>query len=128
MVFNVFKFELLNGLLMDIGVYCIYLVVVLFGKLKDVIVIGYKLLFGVDGEGMVILLYDGFEVVLMYLKILNLFVLVEIQGEDGIIVLDSIYGLEWVEICYCDGCMEDIFVFDLKLLMYYEMVEFINFF
>lgn len=93
-VLNVFQFEFFNGLLMDIGVYCIYFVVVLFGELQDVKVNGYVLFFGVDGEGIVILFYDGFEVVLMYFKILIFYVLVEIQGEDGMIVIDMIYWLE----------------------------------
>lgn len=73
--------------------YCIYPAVVLFGKPKNVIATGHKLSSGVDGEGTVILSYDGFEAVLMHSKISNSFAPAEIQGEDGTIVLDSIH--EW---------------------------------
>lgn len=125
-VLNAFKPELSNGSLMDIGVYCIYPAVVLFGKPKNVIATGHKLSSGVDGEGTVILSYDGFEAVLMHSKISNSFAPAEIQGEDGTIVLDSIHGPERAEIRYRDGRTEDISVPDLKPSMYYETDEFIN--
>ncbi|MCC9024192.1 Gfo/Idh/MocA family protein [Bacillus nakamurai] len=125
-VLNAFQPELSNGSLMDIGVYCIYPAVVLFGEPKEVKATGYRLSTGVDGEGTVILSYDGFEAVLMHSKISNSFAPAEIQGEEGTIVLDSIHGPERAEIRYRDGRVEDISVPDLNPAMYYETAEFVS--
>ncbi|MGM0861229.1 Gfo/Idh/MocA family oxidoreductase [Bacillus atrophaeus] len=125
-VLNAFKPELSNGSLMDIGVYCIYPAVVLFGEPKEVKASGYLLSSGVDGEGTVILSYDGLEAVLMHSKIATSYTPAEIQGEDGTIILDTVHRPEKVEIRYRDGRVEDISVADDKPAMFYEAAEFIT--
>lgn len=125
-VLNAFQPELSNGSLMDIGVYCIYPAVVLFGEPKDVKANGYALSSGVDGEGTVILSYDGFEAVLMHSKISTSYAPAEIQGEDGTIVIDTIHRPERVEIRYRDGRLENIAIPDPKPAMFYEAEEFVT--
>ena len=70
-ILNAFKPEFSNGSLMDIGIYCIYPAVVLFGAPKEIKANGYKLSSGVDGEGSLILNYDELEVVVFHSKIAN---------------------------------------------------------
>ena len=125
-VLNAFQPELSNGSLMDIGIYCIYPAVVLFGEPKAVKANGYTLSSGVDGEGTVILSYDGFEAVLMHSKISTSYAPAEIQGEDGTIVLDTIHRPERVEIRYRDGRLENISLSDPKPAMFYEAAEFVS--
>lgn len=125
-VLNAFQPELSNGSLMDIGVYCIYPAVVLFGAPKDVKANGYALSSGVDGEGTVILSYDGFEAVLMHSKISTSYAPAEIQGEDGTIVIDTIHRPERVEIRYRDSRLENIAIPDPKPAMFYEAEEFVT--
>ncbi|PNB53431.1 oxidoreductase, partial [Pseudomonas sp. GW456-E7] len=81
---------------------------------------------GVDGEGTVILSYDGFEAVLMHSKISTSYAPAEIQGEDGTIVIDTIHRPERVEIRYRDGRLENISIHDPKPAMFYEAEEFVT--
>lgn len=53
---------------------------------------------GVDGQGSVFLGYEGMEVVVIYFKIFNFYVLSEIMGECGSIIIDKIGFFEYVEI------------------------------
>lgn len=48
---NIFKTELSAGALMDVGVYTIYPMVVLFGRPNSIKASGVKLFTGVDGLG-----------------------------------------------------------------------------
>src|SRR5690606_38194200 len=56
-VLNAFNPSFSNGSLLDIGVYCIYPAVVLFGKPDHILANGYLLESGVDGEGSLLLKY-----------------------------------------------------------------------
>lgn len=125
-ILNAFKPEFSNGSLMDIGVYCLYPLVVLFGKPEAVNAIGILLESGVDGEGSILLRYENMEAVVMYSKISNSSQPSEIQGEEGNIVIDKISSPEKVEIHYRDGRIENITVPQSDKSMFYEAKEFIE--
>ena len=56
---NAFKPELSNGAMMDIGIYTVYPMVVLFGRPKKIDASGIVLSSGADGQGAVNFLYEG---------------------------------------------------------------------
>ena len=87
---NAFRPELSNGAMMDIGVYTVYPMVVLFGKPKRIQASGILLSSGVDGQGAVNFEYDGMNATVLYSKIANSSLPTEIEGEEGNIQLDRI--------------------------------------
>ncbi len=89
-VLNAFRPELANGAMMDIGVYTIYPLVVLFGKPQAIHAQGVVLSSGVDGQGAVNMRYDGLNATVLYSKIANSQLPAEIEGEDGNILIDRI--------------------------------------
>lgn len=91
---NAFDPRLSNGAIMDIGVYTIYPMVVLFGRPKSVSATGQLLSTGVDGQGAVNFAYDGMEATVIYSKIADSRLRSEIQGENGIISLESINRMQ----------------------------------
>jgi scyllo-inositol 2-dehydrogenase (NADP+) len=125
-VLNAFNPAFSNGSMMDIGIYCLYPMVVLFGKPDSVKANGLLLESGVDGEGSILLNYGDKDAVVMYSKISNSYVPSEIQGENGSILIDHIQDMSKIEIRYKDGTTEDITVQQDKPKMYYEAKEFIE--
>ncbi|MCM3718134.1 Gfo/Idh/MocA family protein [Fictibacillus phosphorivorans] len=125
-VLNAFNPKFSNGSLMDIGIYCLYPMVVLFGKPDSVKANGLLLESGVDGEGSILLNYEDKDAVVMYSKISNSYVPSEIQGENGSILIDHIQDMSKIEIRYKDGSTEDITVEQDKPKMYYEAKEFMD--
>lgn len=125
-ILNAFNPVFSNGSLMDLGVYCVYPMVVLFGEPTDIKAQAVMLDSGVDGEGSVLLKYDGMEAVIQYSKISNSHLGAEIQGEDGTIWIDKVSEPEHVEIRYNDGSKEVISGVQDKPFMYYEVAEFIE--
>lgn len=89
-VLNAFKPELSNGAMMDIGVYTLYPMVVLFGRPEKVEASGLLLPTGVDGQGAVNFTYPGMNATVLYSKIADSALPTEIQGEDGNLMLDRI--------------------------------------
>ena len=72
-VLNAFNPELSNGALMDIGIYTLYPMIVLFGKPNTVKAIGKLLETGVDGNGCVIFEYNDMIAQIVYSKISDSF-------------------------------------------------------
>lgn len=124
-ILNAFNPAFSNGSIMDIGIYCIYPLVVLFGKPTSIKANGYILESGVDGEGSIILSYPEMEAVLMFSKITDSSMPSEIQGEDGNIVIDKMNPIEKVEIHYRNGAVENVSQ-QQQHSMYYEVEEFIK--
>ena len=125
-ILNAFRPEFSNGSLMDIGIYCIYPMVALFGEPTSVKANAYMLESGVDGEGSILFGYDNMEGAVMFSKITNSYIPSEIQGEKGSIIIDKISSPSNVKIHYLDGTIEDISVAQEENTMYYEAKEFIN--
>jgi len=90
-VLNAFLPEMSNCSTMDIGVYTIYPMVVLFGKPATIHAVGTRLSTGVDGQAAVNFTYDnGMVATVLYSKIADSTLPTEIQGEAGTIKLDRI--------------------------------------
>lgn len=87
---NAFNPALSNGAIMDIGVYTIYPMVVLFGRPSGIMASGMLLASGADGQGSAVFRYQGFDAVVMYSKIADSQLHSEIQGEAGTLAIDRI--------------------------------------
>ncbi|MWV47017.1 oxidoreductase [Paenibacillus sp. HJL G12] len=125
-VLNAFNPEYSNGALMDLGIYCIYPMVSLFGKPETVKAVGVMLSSGVDGEGSLVMRYPDMDAVVMYSKISDSFLPAEIQGENGTMVIDRINQPYDVKIQYRDGSVENLTQQQIHESMYYELEEFIR--
>lgn len=122
---NAFKPELSNGATMDIGVYTIYPMVVLFGKPKKISATGIKLSTGVDGHGVVNYEYENMTATTIYSKIVDSFLPTEIQGEEGTITSQRINYIDHVKVKDRNG-EEKIISEGQKDEYYYEIAEFID--
>ncbi|TGB01072.1 Gfo/Idh/MocA family protein [Halobacillus salinus] len=126
-VLNAFNPEFSNGSLMDLGVYCIYPMVVLFGEPEDIKASGIMLDSGVDGGGSLIAQYEGMEGILTHSKIQNSYIHSEIQGEEGSIIIEGgISSFNDMKVVYRDGSTEVISAELDHHEMYYETEEFIS--
>lgn len=125
-VLNAFDPSLSNGAVMDIGVYTIYPMVVLFGRPNKISATGLKLPTGVDGQGGINFEYDGMNATVMYSKIANSTLPTEIQGEDGTITLDRINIINEVKIQYREGTSQIISKPIEQDDYYHEIAEFIS--
>lgn len=125
-VLNAFNPEYSNGGLMDLGIYCIYPMVSLFGKPESVKAVAVMLSSGVDGEGSLVMSYPDMDAVIMYSKISDSFLPAEIQGENGTMVIDRINQPYDVKIQYRDGSIENLTQQQIHESMYYELEEFIR--
>ncbi|MCY9661393.1 Gfo/Idh/MocA family oxidoreductase [Paenibacillus chondroitinus] len=125
-VLNAFNPIFSNGSLMDLGVYCIYPLAVLFGTPNRVQASGMLLESGVDGEGSLLLSYKDMDAVIMHSKIASSYLPAEIQGEHATMVIDKINQPEKVEIRYRDGSVENLTREQSARTMRYEAEEFIR--
>jgi predicted dehydrogenase len=125
-ILNAFNPLFSNGSLMDLGIYCIYPMVVLFGKPNLIKGNGIKLDSGVDGQGSILLTYEGMDAVIMHSKMTNSSVPSEIQGENGTMIIDKINTPEKIEIYYRDGTIEVVTASQTGKSMQYEVKEFID--
>ncbi|WNS78775.1 Gfo/Idh/MocA family oxidoreductase [Domibacillus sp. DTU_2020_1001157_1_SI_ALB_TIR_016] len=125
-VLNTFNPVFSNGALMDIGIYCIYPVVTLFGRPQEIKANGILLQSGVDGQGSIIMHYEDKEAVVTFSKITNSSIASEIQGENGNIIIDQINVPQDVKLHYKDGTIENITEAQTAHPMYYEIKEFVG--
>lgn len=93
---NAFNPVCSGGALMDIGVYTIYPMVVLFGKPLWVRASGTVLPSGTDGQGTAMFGYDGMEATIVYSKITDSTLPSEVQGEEGTLSVDRINSIRSV--------------------------------
>jgi predicted dehydrogenase len=126
-VLNAFKPELSNGATMDIGVYTIYPMVVLFGRPETIHAAGLTLSSGVDGQAAVTFTYgNGLVATALYGKIADSSLPTEIQGEQGSIILDRINIISDVSLVRRGGATEHIRPKTDKHEYFYEIAEFID--
>ncbi|MBW5448037.1 oxidoreductase [Cohnella sp. CFH 77786] len=123
---NAFNPVFSNGALMDLGVYGVYPLAVLFGKPHRIQATGVMLDSGVDGEGSLLLQYPDMDAVIMYSKIADSALPSEIQGEAGSMLIHRISQPQQVEIRYRDGREEDLTLPQSIHAMAYEIREFIG--
>ncbi|GGI47064.1 putative oxidoreductase YulF [Paenibacillus marchantiophytorum] len=125
-VLNAFNPIFSNGSIMDLGIYCIYPLAVLFGAPDRIKANGVLLESGVDGEGSLLLGYKEMDAVIMHSKISSSYLPTEIQGENATMVIDKINQPEKVEIRYRDGSVEVLTQEQHARTMRYEAEEFIR--
>jgi predicted dehydrogenase len=125
-ILNAFKPEFSNGALMDLGVYCIYPLAVLFGEPDTLQAKGLLLSSGADGQGSILFNYKEMDAVVQYSKIADSYASAEIHGEKGTILIDKISRPDKVEIRYRGGLVEEITRPQMDNAMYYEVAEFIQ--
>ena len=125
-ILNAFKPELSNGSLMDIGVYCLYPMIALFGAPQALKATAYMLESGVDGQGTVLADYGEFHGVCMFSKISDSALPSEIQGEKGSIVIGKFSDMLDVKIVYRDGTEEILEAEQASNSMYYEAKSFVT--
>ena len=126
MIENAFDPTLCNGALMDIGVYCVNAMVVLFGAPKKISASGYFLKNSIDAYGTVLADYDGMSVQLLYSKINNSFTPSEIQGEKGCLLFEPLAVPRQIKIRYNNGKEEVLTSEFYEQDMYYELSCFIQ--
>lgn len=125
-VLNAFNPVFSNGGLVDLGIYCIYPLVALFGKPAAVKASAVMLESGIDGEGSLLLSYANMEAVIMYSKISQSALPAEIQGEDGTMIIHKISQPKKVELHFRDGQIEDVTRPQADNTMVYEAQEFVD--
>lgn len=86
---NIFDMSLHAGTLMDLGVYCVYAAVDLFGMPKNIKASASFLSNGADGSGVAIFEYDSFNACLTYSKTGQSVSPTEIVGDSGSIVMET---------------------------------------
>lgn len=126
-VLNAFNPAFSNGAAMDLGVYTIYPMVVLFGRPKKITATGLILSTGVDGQGAVNFEYENMNATVLYSKISDSNLPAEIQGEKGLISLDKINTIGTVKL-YSRKEEEVLSLADIdpRNEYYFEIAEFID--
>lgn len=121
---NIFSPECSAGALMDMGVYCVNPLVILFGLPKKIQADCVKLRNGIDGEGMVLMNYGDMTADISYSKITDSRLRSEIQGEKGTMVISSIAIPRKAEIFYRNGDREELHIPDCENNMVFEAETF----
>lgn len=125
---NIFNPELCTGALMDLGVYCVYFALELFGKPVNVVASSAFLESGADYSGTLVFEYEDKTVTLTYSKVANGFVPSKILGEDGAVTVKSVSKLTGISRCYNDGTIKELYpTVDENLVMSKEIDAFIKF-
>ena len=126
-VLNAFRPELSNGAIMDIGVYTVYPMVVLFGKPIEISASGLILSSGADGQGSATFRYPDMEANIIYSKISDSYLPSEIQGEEGTISIDDIHDFRKILFhSRKDKSKDDRSITEYIDEYYYEAKEFID--
>lgn len=97
---NSFNPRMAGGCLMDLGIYCVYAALDLFGKPESVCTAASLLPTGADGSGGSLWTYPGTGVSLSYSKTGQSRLGSEIIGDQGTVVLESVSKLTGIRIVY----------------------------
>ena len=125
---NIFNPEFCTGALMDLGVYCVYFALEIFGEPKKVISHSDFLESGANCTGTLIFVYDDKTVTITYSKTANGFLGSRILGADGAVTVKSVSKLTGVDRYYNDGTKEELYpTVDENLVMSKEIEAFRDF-
>lgn len=100
---NIFNPAFCTGALMDLGIYCVYPAVLLFGRPRRILASASFLASGADGSGSVILDYPDMQAAITYSKTGQSRAGCEIIGSEGTITIGSISKLENMRLIPLDG-------------------------
>lgn len=122
---NIFNPKMETGGLMDLGVYCVYPALSLFGKPDSYQVQFSQMDTGVDGSGVITMKYPDKLVTLCYSKLGQTGTGSDFQGTDGTVSVGSISKLENISLWRKDGTTEQLYGGDEKYqLMGHEAKDF----
>lgn len=122
---NIFNPQLETGALMDLGVYCIYPALYLFGLPKNEQITAHLLASGADGGGVLAMQYPWGLVNIVYSKTGQAAANTDFQGTNGTVSVESISRLANIEIIGNDGARREICGEEPKYkLMGYEAKDF----
>lgn len=123
---NAFNPAFAAGSLMDLGIYTVALSLLLFGEPTSVHATGHVLPSGVDGQGTLLLGYDGFEVACLHSKIAPGGVGSAITGESGVVHFDDCSVPTAVRLDLRDGSSRDLTREQSPHHMRYEVQHFLE--
>ncbi|MFZ2539381.1 MAG: Gfo/Idh/MocA family oxidoreductase [Oscillospiraceae bacterium] len=125
---NIFNPQFKTGCVMDIGIYCIYPALHLFGKYNQISAHALKHTNGIDLCGGSILCYDDKVVTLTYSKLGDGRGVSEIIGDNGTITIGKLSDLEGITLHHTDGTTESIHTVDQSVhSMQFEAQSFYNY-
>jgi len=121
---NTFNPAYSNGSIMDIGFYCVSSAIALFGKPEGVKASAKLLDSGVDAHGTVIFEYPDFLLTIQHSKVSDGKIPSEIQGEDGVILINQISECNGFSIQKRGAISETLSVEQGENSMLYEAIAF----
>lgn len=122
---NIFNPKLETGALMDLGVYCVYPALYLFGKPERFQIVPRMLESGADGAGVITMEYPDKLVTLTYSKLGQAGANTDFQGPEGTLSVESISRIAGLSLWRKDGSTETIYGGDEKYqLMGWEAKDF----
>ena len=125
---NIFNPSMCTGALMDLGVYCVYFALEIFGEPEKVVSHSDFLESGADCTGTLIFVYDDKTVTITYSKTANGFLGSRILGENGAITINSVSKLTGIKRYYNDGTSEELYpIIDENIVMSKEIEAFMDF-
>ncbi len=122
---NIFNPTLETGALMDLGIYCVYPALVLFGQPESFFTDAFMMKSGADGAGVITLRYPDKLVTLTYSKLGQAGANSDFQGTEGTVSVESLSRIAGISLWNKDGSTEKIYGDDDKyLLMGWEAKDF----
>ena len=122
---NIFNPKLETGALMDLGVYCVYPALYLFGRPERFQIVPRMLESGADGAGVITMEYPDKLVALTYSKLGQAGANTDFQGPEGTLSVESISRIAGLSLWRKDGSTETIYGGDEKYqLMGWEAKDF----
>lgn len=105
---NIFNPEFCTGALMDLGIYCIYFALELFGKPEKTVIHSQFLESGADCTGDVLMIYPDSHVSISYSKVGQNRLGSQIIGDEGTLTIDSISQLTDINLYSKDGSITPV--------------------
>ena len=96
---NIFNPKFATGCLMDLGIYCIYPALDLFGAPKNIISTARFLESGADSGGTTVFEYDSMLLTMTWSKVSQDFCGSQILGDEGTVTIGSISQLNHISFC-----------------------------
>ena len=122
---NIFNPAMETGAMMDLGVYCVYPALALFGEPESFTVEPQMMESGADGAGIVTMRYPDKLVTLTYSKLGQAGANSDFQGTDGTLSVESISRIAGLSLWRKDGTTEQLYGDDEKYkLMGWEAKDF----
>ena len=106
---NIFNPAMETGALMDLGVYCVYPALALFGEPESFTVEPQLMESGADGAGIVTMRYPDKLVTLTYSKLGQAGANSDFQGTDGTLSVESISRIAGLSLWRKDGTTEQLY-------------------